>query len=458
MPQQIHYRSLRSALEVGPVWPVQPPCYEGARALVMGLGVHGGGAGVARFLAERGARVTVTDLQPAARLQASLEALRGYDVRLVLGEHREEDFLQADFVVRNPAVPRTSPYLRLAEAHGVPVVMEMTLFFLECPSRQVVGITGTKGKTTTTCLVAEILKAAGREVVMAGNLRVSALEQLSRIGPQTHVVLELSSFQLEGLECIRSSPAASVITNLMRDHLNRYASLEEYFAAKKLIFRFQGIDGLVALNHDDPNSRPLAAEAPGRVVWFSREDAVPGAEHSRLRGEHNRANMAAAAAITRALGASERAIEQAIAGFAGVPYRQELIRERGGVQFVNDTAATTPEATLAALRAADRPVVLIAGGADKALDFAALGEAIRAPGSPVKAVVLLEGTATEKLAAAVGSKVRGRFLDFRAAVEHAARLASPGEMVLLSPGCASFGMFANEFDRGDQFNAIVRNL
>jgi UDP-N-acetylmuramoylalanine--D-glutamate ligase len=446
MTQPAPTLSLRSALQAGPAWPAQPPCYEGARALVMGLGVHGGGAGVARFLAQRGARVTVTDLQPASRLQASLEALRGYDVRLVLGEHREEDFLQADFVIRNPAVPRTSPYLRLAEAHGVPVVMEMTLFFLECSSRQVVGITGTKGKTTTTYLIAEILKAAGREVVMAGNLRVSALEQLSRIGPETTVVLELSSFQLEGLACIQRSPAASVITNLMRDHLNRYASLEEYFAAKKLIFRFQGPGGLLALNHDDPNSRPLAAEAPGQVVWF------------RLRGEHNRANMAAAAAITRALGASESAIAQAITGFAGVPYRQELICERGGVQFVNDTAATTPDATLAALRAADRPVVLIAGGADKALDFAALGAAILAPDSPVKAVILLEGTATEPLAAACGPKVRGRFRNFRAAVERAAALASPGEMVLLSPGCASFGMFANEFDRGDQFNAIVRDL
>jgi UDP-N-acetylmuramoylalanine--D-glutamate ligase len=432
--------------------------YHGKRALVMGLGVFGGGAGVARFLAERGARVTVTDLQPPERLEASIQALRGYDIRFVLGEHREQDVLEADFVVRNPAVPRASPFLRLAEARGIPIYMEMTLFFLECPSRRVIGITGTKGKTTTTTLVGEILKAAGRDVVVAGNLRVSALEQLPRISAATDVVLELSSFQLEGLECIRVSPPVSAITNLMADHLNRYRSLEEYFAAKKLIYRFQGPDGVVALNRDNAYCRRLAADAPGRVVWFGGDDPVPGAERSRLRGEHNRANMAAAAAVARAAGTGDDAIERAIAAFAGVPYRQELVREWNGVQFVNDTAATTPDATVAALETADRPVVLIAGGADKELDFTGLGQAVRATGSKVKAVVLLEGSATDKLAKALGEKVAGRYDHFPAAVRAAAALAAPGEMVLLSPGCASFGMFANEFDRGDQFNEIVHAL
>jgi UDP-N-acetylmuramoylalanine--D-glutamate ligase len=432
--------------------------YRGKRALVMGLGVFGGGAGVARFLAQRGARVTVTDLQPPERLADSLAALRGEDVRFVLGEHRECDFREADFVVRNPGVPRDSPFLRVATEHGVPIYMEMTLFFLECPSARIAGVTGTKGKTTTTTLVGDILKAAGREVVVAGNLRVSALDQLARITPRTDVVLELSSFQLEGLECIRTSPRAGVITNLMPDHLNRYASLDDYFAAKAAIYRYQDAAGVVVLNRDDGASRRRAGEAPGRVVWFGRADRVPGADEARLRGDHNRLNMAAAAALARTLGVDDGAIRQAIRGFGGVPYRQELVRERGGVQFVNDSAATTPEATLAALRVADRPVVLIAGGADKELEFGALGEAVRHPKSNVKAAVLLEGSAAAKLAAAFGTKVAGRHSDFGAAIRQAAALAAPGEMVLLSPGCASFGMFANEFDRGDQFNATVRSL
>jgi UDP-N-acetylmuramoylalanine--D-glutamate ligase len=424
----------------------------------MGLGLSGGGAGVARYLAQRGAAVTVTDLQPAQRLAGSVAALDGLDVRFVLGEHREADFREADFVVRNPAVPRDSPYLRLAAALGVPVYMEMTLFFLECPSRRVTGITGTKGKTTTTTLLGEILARAGRDVVVAGNLRVNALEQLPRIKPETDVVLELSSFQLEGLESIAVSPAVAAVTNLMPDHLNRYPSLAAYYQTKTLIYRYQGADGVVALNRDDPTTRALAPAAPGRVVWFGREDDVPGAERARLQGEHNRLNMAAAAALARALGVPAAAIAEAVAGFRGVPYRQELIRERGGVRFVNDSAATTPDAVLAALRAADRPLVLIAGGADKELDYGALGAAVNAPESPVKAVVLLEGAATDKVATALGAKVAGRFADFPAAVRRAADLAGCGETVLLSPGCASFGMFANEFDRGDQFNATVRAL
>jgi UDP-N-acetylmuramoylalanine--D-glutamate ligase len=432
--------------------------YTGKRALVMGLGVHGGGEGVARFLTERGARVTVTDLQPAEKLTAAVERLRHHDIRWVLGEHREEDFRAADFVVRNPGVPSTSRWLQVARDHGVPIYMEMTLFFMECPPDRVVGITGTKGKTTTTTLVGEILKQDGRDVVVAGNLRVSALEQLGRITPQTDVVLELSSFQLEGVDVIRTSPRAALLTNLMVDHLNRYPSLDAYFEAKRNIFRYQGADGILALNRDDEPSRRMAQLAPGFVVWYGADDDVPGAERARLRGRHNRANMAGAAALASALGVERDVIARAVESFRGVPYRQELIREIDGVQFVNDTAATTPDATIAALESMDRPVVLIAGGADKELDFARLGQTLARPDTTVKAIVLLEGNATDKIATVCGDKVAGRCGSLAEAVDQAWERAAPGDVVLLSPGCASFGMFANEFDRGDQFNAIVRGL
>jgi len=179
-------------------------------------------------------------------------------------------------------------------------------------------------------------------------LRISALEQLDRIGPQTDVVLELSSFQLEGLEVLETSPRAAVLTNLLVDHLNRYASLDEYFEAKRNIFRYQGADGILALNRDDVRSRRMAELAPGYVVWYGREDDVPGADRARLRGEHNRSNMAAAAAMAAALGVEREVIAHAIAVFPGVPYRQEFIREIDGVQFINDATATTPDATLAA--------------------------------------------------------------------------------------------------------------
>jgi UDP-N-acetylmuramoylalanine--D-glutamate ligase len=400
--------------------------------------------------------VTVTDLQPPAALEASIASLERSDVRWVLGEHRPEDFTEADFVVRNPAVPATNRYLQMARAAGVPIYMEMTLFFMEVPPDRVVGVTGTKGKTTTTTLLGEILKADGRDVVVAGNLRVSALEQIDLIGASTDVVLELSSFQLEGLEVIETSPRAAVLTNLMTDHLNRYPSMAAYLDAKKHIYRHQGTEGILALNRDDDALRPLASEAPGYLIWYGADDDVPGADEAKLRGRHNRANMAAAAAMAAALGVRAKVVAGAIRDFPGVPYRQELIRELNGVQYVNDTAATTPEAAIAALEVMDRPVVLIAGGTDKELEFGPFVEAVGRLDARLKAAVLLEGTATPKMAEAFGEKAAGPFTDFRSAVEWAREVAESGDVVLLSPGCASFGMFRNEFDRGDQFNEIVR--
>ncbi len=363
----------------------------------MGLGVSGGGVGVARFLARRGAKVTVTDLSPPDRLAESIAALHGLDIHYVLGEHREADVLQADFVVRNPAVPRTHPLLQLAEARGLPIYMEMTLFFLECPSSHIVGVTGTKGKTTTTTLLGEVLGGAGRDVVVAGNLRISALEQLSRIGAETDVVLELSSFQLEGLEGIATSPPVAVITNLMNDHLNRYPSLEAYYGAKQLVFRFQDRSGIVALNRDNPPSRDLAREAPGEsgVVWArrcrTRSGCWPAARGAQplivppprpLLGRLV-SRPALSPALWPPFGVSPTARSDPGA-------RRGAVRERLSGHHAWRCWPPWPPGR----------VVLIAGGADKALDFSALGEAVAAPSSRVRAVVLLEGDATDKVAAA----------------------------------------------------------
>ena len=212
----------------------------GSRALVMGLGVHGGGVGVARYLVGSGARVHVTDMQSPDRLGASIDALSDLPVGYTLGHHDTSDLDGIDFLVRNPGVPREAPFLLEAERRGIPIYMEMTLFFLACPSRRIVAITGTKGKTTTTTLTGEIFRRAGRDTVVAGNLRVSALGQLSRITPTTDVILELSSFQLEGLDAIRTSPRTAAVTNLMVDHLNRYPDMASYMDAKRRIFIYQG--------------------------------------------------------------------------------------------------------------------------------------------------------------------------------------------------------------------------
>lgn len=461
----------------------------------MGLGVHGGGLGVTRFLVEQGADVTVTDMRNAEQLASTLAQLAGLPVRYVLGEHRDEDFRRAELVVRNPGVPCESRYLQIARKCGAAVEMEMTLFFRLCPG-PIIGISGTKGKTTTTLLTGAMLTEQFPDTVVAGNLRVSALEQLPKIGPQTPVVLELSSWQLEGLGEAGLSPRWACLTNISPDHLDRYASMDAYIEAKQQICMHQQRDGVVVLNANDPVLVATAARAPGAVAWFSdqyTEETIDfisrrpqqlmvswtdrflfwqqGTEHGiicaksevQLPGRHNLANVAAAATLARLFSVEVEHIRTAVRNFAGVPHRMELVRTLDGVRYINDTTATTPTAAIAALRSMYNPTILIAGGADKQLDLREFGEVIA---KYVKAVVLLNGTATPKLIEALNMTipklrgqptiVRGPFNTMRAALEAARRLAQPGDAVLLSPGCASFGIFNNEFDRGEQFRRIVQ--
>ncbi len=452
--------------------------FGGKRVLVMGLGIHGGGLGVARFLAQHGADVTVTDMRPASALQSSIDALAGLPVRYVLGEHRESDFASAEIVVRNPGVPRESRFLQVARAAGAQIEMEMTIFFRLCAG-PILGITGTKGKTTTTMLTGAMLREQFPQTVVAGNLRVSALEQLPNIDAATPVVLELSSFVLEGLDEAGLSPQYACVTNLAPDHLDRYASFDDYAEAKHAILRHQRASDTVVLNADDPRHREWGATAPGRVIWFGAApttdetvvaygpDGVwwPGdgllvpAEDITLPGMHNRANIAAAAALARAFGTDAAAIRQAVRSFGGVEHRLEFVRELDGVRYINDTAATAPEAAIAALRSTDAPLVVIAGGADKLLPLDALATALAAR---AKTIVLLDGTATprlqEALQAAGRTDMHGPHRDFAAAIAVARAAAAPGDTVLLSPGCASFGMFRNEFHRGEEFRRIVSAL
>ena len=303
-----------------------------------------------------------------------------------------------------------------------------------------------------------MLQEHGWPHVVAGNLRRSALETLPRIEPESWVVLELSSWQLEGLIPLQRSPHVAVITNIMPDHLDRYASYAEYARSKGLILRWQRPEDYAVLNGASPPVRPLGEEIAGRVVWFDPASETAGWDAAHLYGDHNRANVAAATAAARVLGIPAPVIDRAVADFPGVPHRLETIREFEGVRYINDTAATMPEALLAALDAMDRPTVLIAGGSDKGLDFGGVRAAVQGPGSVVAAVALLAGTATPKVAAACGEKVIGQPGDLAAALDTAREVAEPGSVVLLSPGCASFGMFASEFDRGDRFRELVQAL
>jgi UDP-N-acetylmuramoylalanine--D-glutamate ligase len=377
-------------------------------------------------------------------------------------------------------VRRDSPFLRTAEDHGARVEMEMTLFLRASPA-PTIGVTGTKGKTTTTMLLHEMLRQRWPTTVVAGNMGRSALGRLDDVEPGVPVAVELSSFQLEGIGEHHLAPHVAVITNLHPDHLDRYPSLVEYGAAKANIARAQTADDWVVYPADDPAVTPLVAKARALPVTFG--DAPHDGERTlhvahdrlgaswegrvldlgpttalRLPGAHNRRNALAAAGAALAVGLDAEEIRAGLATFRGVAHRLEPVGTIGDVEYVNDSAATTPEAAAAALDAfAGRPIVAIAGGSDKGLDVTPLAAALSRHASTV---VLLGGTATARLRAELGDRVpvEGPFDDMAAAVERAADRSTAGGVVLLSPGCASFGLFVDEFDRGDRFRSAVASL
>ena len=451
----------------------------GQRVLVMGIGRRAGGVGVIRYAVEAGAEVRVTDRGDPEDFRAVVDEFRATTVEFVLGRHDEAAFEWADVVVRNPDVRRDSPFLAVAERHGARIEMEMTLFLRACPA-PTIGVTGTKGKTTTTMLVHSILAQRWPATVVAGNMGRSALAHLGDVQAGVPVALELSSFQLEGIGEHRLAPTVAVLTNVCPDHLDRYPDVAAYAATKGQIVQHQTPDEWKVFPDDDATVSSLVAGTPARPVTFSAErsngdralfvadgqlvarwegselDLGPVAA-LRVPGAHNVRNALAAAGAALAAGADASDVRAGLARFAGVAHRLELVATVGDVAFVNDSTATTPEAAVAALAAfPDRPIVALAGGSDKGLDLEPLAAAL---GRHARAVVLLDGTATPALRARLGdAPVHGPYPSMAAALRQAVALASPGSVVLLSPGCASFGLFVDEFDRGDQFRAAVRDL
>jgi UDP-N-acetylmuramoylalanine--D-glutamate ligase len=457
--------------------------FAGKRITIMGLGFFGGTIGLARYLVTRGAQVTVTDLQSEADLQESVAALDGFPVRLVLGRHEPTDFTDVDMVFASPAVREDSPYLAAARSRGVPVDTEMNLFMRLCRG-SVIGVTGSNGKTTTTSLIGTILRAAHPRTRVGGNIGRSLLPEVAAIEPGDPVVLELSSFQLEDLAAVGRSPHIALLLNLSPNHLDRHGSMEAYLSAKMRIFADQGPEDVAILNADDPRLQPLAGELYSRVRFFSCERAVADGsylagdrlvvaqagtvikvcrlEDIPLLGRHNVANVLAAVAAADAWGVPAAVMCEAIRTFPGVEHRLERVRELHGVSFYNDSIATSPTATLAALAAIPQPIWLIAGGYDKGLSFHALGEAIV---QHVKGVFLI-GTTTPQIAQAIETaRPPARDLpsiticrDLRDAVSAASGAAAPGDVVLLSPACASYDQFRNFVERGRLFKQLVSEL
>jgi len=451
--------------------------FAGARVTVMGLGSFGGGVAVTRFLIRAGAHVTVTDLRAEADLADSLADLEGLAFEAHLGGHEAADFTGADVVVVNPAVPPTSPYLRQAADAGVRLESETNIVFKRSPAR-IVGVTGSNGKSTTTKLVSEILATGARRVWLGGNIGRPLVEHLDAITADDLVVMELSSFQLDHISRIGRGPSAAVITNLAPNHIEWHGSMPAYAAAKRAILGALPRDGFAVLNADDETVRTWAdeqssffslhEEAGQRGAFLSGEHLVwrDGAEETAfpispaevpLPGRHNLANVLAALAVGRLMGIDDAASADAVRHFESLPDRLEIIAERGGIRYCNDSIATTPESAICGLRAFERPLVLIAGGYDKHVPLEGLAEAIVA----LSRVVVTTGATGDQIADLVEARRSGadplvlRRPAFDDAVAAAVEAARPGDVVLLSPGCASYGQFRNYRERAARFRALV---
>ncbi len=425
----------------------------GKRVTVAGLGRFGGNIAASRWLVEQGALVTVTDAAPLEKLADSVKQLDGLPITFQLGGHRDEDFTRADLIVASPAIPITSPHLQAAMKAGVAVTTEIRLFVERCPCK-ILGVTGTKGKSTTTALLGAMLKTRHTTWV-GGNIGKSLLFELPAIQHDHLVLLELSSYMLEHLGALRWSPHVAVVTMITQDHLEWHGSFENYVRAKANILCYQKPDDYAVMPEENRPALTMADLSPGRVVLFG----LKGRRRFELAlpGEHNQLNAQAAFAAAQVMGVNWDDAQGAVRDFPGLPHRLQLVHQQDGVRYFNDSIATIPEAAVAALTSfASGTVIQIVGGYDKHLPMDAMSAALAAH---AKAVLCI-GALGPKLAAqsrAAGGREVHECGDLATAVARARSLAAAGDVVLLSTGCASYDQFNNFEQRGEAFTQLVLN-
>jgi UDP-N-acetylmuramoylalanine--D-glutamate ligase len=443
----------------------------GKRVLVVGLARTG--VATALFCAARGARVIATDSRSEAEIGEVFSKLKSLQITLEFGAHREKTFLEQDLIVPSPGVPADELHLRASRAKGVTIWSEIELAYRFMKGR-LIGITGSNGKTTTTSLIEHILKTAGMQTILAGNIGTPLIACVDAMTDTTCTVVELSSFQLELIDTFR--PNIGVFLNLTPDHLDRHHTFEAYGAAKARIFENQVGDDAAILNADDAATTPYAPSLP-RVYWFSRKQRVAqgayvrggeivfredGAEEVLLKledipiaGAHNVENVLAAVVASRLAGGTASAIAKGVKFFAGVEHRLEFVAEIGGVRYYNDSKATNVDAALKALDAFPGRILIILGGKDKGSDYTVLQKPLRE-----KAILaLLIGAAAEKIENQIaGSVAIERAESIERAVEIASHAAQRGDVVVLAPACASFDQFQNYEHRGRVFKSLVKQL
>jgi UDP-N-acetylmuramoylalanine--D-glutamate ligase len=466
--------------------------FEGKQVVILGLARQG--VALARFLAQSGARVTVSDLNDKAALVDEMSALQDLSIRYVLGEHPLSLLDGTDLLCLSGGVPIDIPIVADAREREIPLSNDAQIF-LECCPVPVIGITGSAGKTTTTALTGEMCRAAGFRTWVGGNIGNPLITDLDEIKPGDRVVMELSSFQLE---LMTVSPHIAAVLNITPNHLDRHGTMEAYIAAKRNIVAHQGTDDFAILGYDDANARALALDTAAQLYWFSggaevergafrtngtltlRMGPIPSASQEvrdrticyasdvQLLGRHNLLNVLAASTLAGVAGVPIEAMREAATTFTGVEHRLELVQESGGVRWYDDSIATAPERSLAALHSFEEPIILLAGGRDKKLPW---GEFATEATQRVRHLVTF-GEAGPMIARVVekaqrngGTGKQGSRLEritqvetLEEAVEAAARLAQSGDVVLLSPGGTSFDAFRDFAERGDRFKALVKAL
>ena len=430
--------------------------YVGKKILVVGLGLQGGGVGIAKYFADLGANVTVTDKKSEKQLSPSIEALKDYEITFHLGGHRQDDFLSADIIFKGPSVLWTTPEIVAAEKKGIPVEMELSFFAANFPGK-IIGVTGTRGKSTTTSMIFNLLKLSNFPAFLGGGFPgISTINYLKTLKETDWVVAEISSWALSGFHRKKISPHIAVMTNIYPDHLNYYNRMHDYIYDKKAIFLYQKKDDYFILNES-----LQFKNFKSKKIIFSKKNFPHKLVY--LKGEHNLENAAAALAVAKIIGIDKKRAVKMISNFHPLSYRQEPVGRKDKIFFVNDTTATTPIATIKAIDTfADKKIILILGGNSKNLPVDELLKHLK----KVEKIILLAGSFTdqilEELRALYDKKLSDRVFDsideaVKKAYETAKELKEES-YILFSPGATSFAMFNNEFHRGEEFNRVVKTL
>lgn len=429
--------------------------FSGKKVLIFGLGLQGGGAGSALFAKRHGAKVKITDLKSTQSLKSTLSKLPE-DITQTLGRHDPLDIDWADIIIKNPGVSHNSDLIQYALQSKKQVYMPAALY-LKYSKLKTIGITGTRGKSTTTRLIYSMLnRSFPDQVLIGGNIPgQSPLELLDEENNKKYAVLELSSFQLAGCDRLQVSPQLAVVTNIYQDHLNRYNSMDSYIKDKLTIVKYQGKNDITILNKLDDNANKFQKLSHAQIKWFTTSNLK-----SSLIGDHNKQNIAAAQVVALSLGIDKATIKRSVQDFRGLPYRLEKIAEKNGITYINDTTSTTPISTIKAIQSLKDPIILIIGGESKNLETDNMIDLVCLSNQVTKIIILGSKNNKEFLTKINNckDKIIGNVSSMREAMQLAVAHAKSGDTVLLSPGFASFDLFNNEFERGDQFNREVEKL